>query len=184
MSSKRTTRNKVPYERIYVISTCFLCQKCFSCQKQLFDKKCSCDLTERPRFKDKHNARKYYTRVYNPSTASRVYTPSQMNKINDANKSFSYNLDFSSKFNFSLCVTCHNLMARLKKKSVEPDKKEKELKEVSKEVELIIENSNIDEEEATMLNDFEERNTRHNEREFSKEAYGVVKKMRILKRIM
>ncbi|CAG8748429.1 9264_t:CDS:2, partial [Rhizophagus irregularis] len=48
-----------------------------------------------------------------------------------------------------------------------------ELKEVLKEVELIIEDSNIDEEEATMQTDFEEKNTKHSEKEFSEEAYGA-----------
>ncbi|CAB4377009.1 unnamed protein product [Rhizophagus irregularis] len=104
MSSKRSIRKKVPYERIYVISTCFLCQKCFSRQKQLLNKKCSCDLTERPRFKSRNNARNYYTGVYNPSTAK---------------------------------------------------------------------DSNIDEEEATMQTDFEEKNTKHSEKEFCEEAYGA-----------
>jgi len=165
MSLKRITR-KVPYERTYVISTCFLCQKCLTCQKQLLDKKCSCDLTGRPPYKDKYKVRNYYSRVYNPSTVNRIYTPSQISKIHETNKTFSYNLDFSSKFSYSLCVKCHNVMARLKKKS---DKKEKELKEIPKEDVLIIIENHItdDEKEITMMqNDFDE-NTKHSEREFS-----------------
>jgi len=66
-------------------------------------------------------------------------------------------------------------MARLKKKSVMPDKKEKELKEVPKN-EIIIEDSTADEEEATIQTDFEEKsseNTKHGEREFSEEVYGA-----------
>src|SRR6266498_1131874 len=176
MSPKRMiTRKKSPYKRTYVLSTCFLCQKCFSCQEQLLNKKCSCELTERPPFKKKNNARNYYTRIYNLHTVNRIYTPLQISEINDANKTFSYNLDFSSKFNYSLCVKCHNLMARLKKKSVMPDKKEKELKEVPKN-EIIIEDSTADEEEATIQTDFEEKsseNTKHGEREFSEEVYGA-----------
>lgn len=35
----------------------------------------------------------------------------------EANKFYSYDIDFSFKFNFSLCVICHNIMTRLKRKS-------------------------------------------------------------------
>jgi hypothetical protein len=170
MSLKQVTCKEVPYKRIYVIGSCFLCQQCLSCQKQLLDKKCSCDSTERPPFKDKNKTRIYYSRIYNPSNINKIYTSTQISKIHEANKTFSYNLDFSSKFNFSLCIKCHNLMARLKKKSGE---KEKELKEVPKEDVVIVENhATDDEEEATMQTDFDE-NTKHSEREFSEEVYEV-----------
>ena len=119
MSSKRITRQKSPYKRAYMLGTCFLCQKCLSCQKQLSTRKCNCDLTKKPPFRNSNNSRNYYSRVYNPNTINRIYISSQINKINNANETFSYNLDFSTKFSYSLCVLCHNLMARLRKRNDE-----------------------------------------------------------------
>ncbi|GBC05853.1 hypothetical protein RclHR1_06480003 [Rhizophagus clarus] len=65
--------------------------------------------------KEKRNV---YSRVYNPQTKYSVYNKLQLEKLEEANKIYSYNIDFSFKFNFSLCVVCHNIMARLKRKSL------------------------------------------------------------------
>src|SRR5581483_10528973 len=63
--------------------------------------------------------RNVYSRVYNSQTKYTVYNKLQLEKLEEANKFYSYNIDFSSKFNFSLCVICHNIMTRLKRKSLE-----------------------------------------------------------------
>jgi len=62
--------------------------------------------------------RSLYSRVYNSQTKHTVYSKLQLEKLEEANKFYSYNIDFSTKFNFSLCIVCHNIMARIKRKSL------------------------------------------------------------------
>ena len=89
MSPKWTTHKKVPYKRNMWSAPVSYVKRVLAIKEQLLNKKCSCELTERPPFKDKNRARIYYTRVYNLNTTNRIYTPSQINKISDANKTFS-----------------------------------------------------------------------------------------------
>src|SRR2546429_246307 len=108
----------MPYERQYAIGACFLCQQCLYCESNLSITTCQCDLNKKPTLKNTgREKRNLYSRVYNPQTKHIVYNKLQLEKLVEANKFYSYNIDFSSKFNFSLCVICHNIMARLKRKS-------------------------------------------------------------------
>src|SRR6266542_1517654 len=86
---------------LYSIGTCFLCQKCLKC-----------DLNTKTVDKKK---RKSYSRVYDPKTKSRIYNNLQLSELDKANKTYSYEVNFSQKFNYCLCPLCHNLMSRLKK---------------------------------------------------------------------
>lgn len=108
-----------PYMRQYAVGTCFLCQQCLYCEKNLSIITCQCDLNKKPTLKNTgKEKRNVYSRVYNPQTKNSVYNKLQLEKLEEANKIYSYNIDFSFKFNFSLCVACHNIMARLKRKSL------------------------------------------------------------------
>jgi hypothetical protein len=108
----------MPYERKYAIGACFLCQQCLYCESKLSITTCQCDLNKKPTLKNTgREKRNLYSRVYNPQTKHTVYNKLQLEKLVEANKFYSYNIDFSSKFNFSLCVICHNVMTRLKRKS-------------------------------------------------------------------
>ncbi|GES88845.1 hypothetical protein GLOIN_2v1764044 [Rhizophagus clarus] len=73
------------YAREYQIGTYFLCQ------------------------------RKSYSRVYDPKTKHKIYNDLQLSKLNKANNTYLYGMDFSKKFNYCLCSICYNLLARLKK---------------------------------------------------------------------
>lgn len=103
---------KKVYPREYQIGTCFLCQKCFTCDEQLSFKHCECDLSVKLKNTKK---RKSYSRVYDSKTKNKIYNDLQLSELDKANKTYSYGVDFSQKFSYSLCSTCHNLMARLKK---------------------------------------------------------------------
>jgi hypothetical protein len=108
----------MPYERQYAIGACFLCQQCLYCESKLSITTCQCDLNKKPTLKNTgREKRNLYSRVYNPQTKHTVYNKLQLEKLVEANKLYSYNIDFSFKFNFSLCVICHNIMTRLKRKS-------------------------------------------------------------------
>src|ERR1043166_1146744 len=111
MSKKRI------YAREYQIGTCFLCQKCFTCEEQLSFKHCKCDLSIKIKNTKK---RKSYSRVYDSKTKNKIYNNLQLSELNKANKTYSYEVDFSQKFNYSLCFVYHNLMARLKKSQSPP----------------------------------------------------------------
>jgi len=106
----------VPYERKYTIGTCFLCQQCLYCENKLSFITCQCDLNKKPITNIKKKKRKVYSRVYNPQTKHTVYNKLQIEKLEEANNTYSYDIDFSSKFSFSLCAVCHNTMTRLKRK--------------------------------------------------------------------
>ncbi|CAB4406783.1 unnamed protein product [Rhizophagus irregularis] len=107
----------MPYERQYAIGACFLCQQCLYCESKLSITTCQCDLNKKPTLKNTgREKRNLYSRVYNPQTKHTVYNKLQLEKLVEANKFYSYDIDFSSKFNFSLCVICHNIMTRLKRK--------------------------------------------------------------------
>src|SRR5262249_23513879 len=106
------------YERQYAIGTCFLCQQCLYCERNLSITICQCDLNKKPTLKNTgREKRNLYSRVYNPQTKHTIYNKLQLEKLVEANEFYSYNIDFSIKFNFSLCVICYNLMTRLKRKS-------------------------------------------------------------------
>ncbi|CAI2201678.1 9601_t:CDS:1, partial [Funneliformis geosporum] len=45
----------------------------------------------------------------------KIYNELQLTELSEANRIYSYKMDFSQKFKYSLCFTCHNLMTRLKK---------------------------------------------------------------------
>src|SRR4051812_19715491 len=108
----------MPYERQYAIGACFLCQQCLYCESKLSTTTCQCDLNKKPTLKNTgREKRNLYSRVYNPQTKHTVYNKLQLEKLVEANKFYSYDIDFSFKFNFSLCVICHNIMTRLKRKS-------------------------------------------------------------------
>jgi hypothetical protein len=108
----------MPYERQYAIGACFLCQQCLYCESKLSTTTCQCDLNKKPTLKNTgREKRNLYSRVYNPQTKHTIYNKLQLEKLVEANKFYSYDIDFSSKFNFSLCVICHNIMTRLKRKS-------------------------------------------------------------------
>lgn len=111
------SKHNTPYERQYAVGACFLCQYCFYCENKLTFMKCECDLNKKPTLKNTgKEKRTLYTRLYNPKTKHTIYNTSQLKKLKEANQTYSYNIDFSSKFNFSLCTICHNVMAKLKKK--------------------------------------------------------------------
>lgn len=108
----------IPYKRQYAIGACFLCQQCLYCEKNLSFITCQCDLNTKPTLKNtKKEKRSLYSRVYNPKTKCVIYNKLQLEKLEEANKSYSYNINFLLKFNYSLCCLCHNVMARLKRKS-------------------------------------------------------------------
>ena len=111
------TSNNIPYKRQYTIGTCFLCQQCLYCDTKLSFIRCKCDLNIKPTLKNtKKEKSNLYFRVYNPQTKNTVYNKLQLEKLEEANTLYSYNTNFLSKFNFSLCILCHNMMARLKRK--------------------------------------------------------------------
>jgi hypothetical protein len=97
---------------MYQIGTCFLCQICLRCNSPLSFKHCQCDLSKKVKDTKK---RKSYSRVYDSNTKHKVYNDLQLSELTEANKIYSYGIDFSQKFKYCLCSTCHNLMARLKK---------------------------------------------------------------------
>src|SRR6185437_9099991 len=81
---------------------------------------CQCDLNKKPTLKNTgKEKRNVYSRVYNSQTKYTVYNKLQLEKLEEANKFYSYNIDFLFKFNFSFCVICHNIITRLKRKSLE-----------------------------------------------------------------
>ncbi|POG80797.1 hypothetical protein GLOIN_2v1764044 [Rhizophagus irregularis DAOM 181602=DAOM 197198] len=91
----------------------------FSCEKKLSITTCQCDLNKKPTLKNTgKEKRNVYSRIYNSQTKHTIYNTLQLEKLEEANKIYSYNIDFSFKFNFSLCVICHNIMTRLKRKSL------------------------------------------------------------------
>jgi hypothetical protein len=96
----------------YSIGTCFLCQKCLKCGELSSSRKCKCDLDIKAK---STKSRKSYSRVYDPKTKSRIYNDLQLSKLEKANETYLYEMDFSQKFKYCLCPLCHNLMARLKK---------------------------------------------------------------------
>src|SRR5881394_2778155 len=101
------------YLREYQIDTCFLCQKCLKCDEILSSKHYQCDLNKKVNSGKK---RKSYSRVYDINTRVRIYNDSQISKLDKANKTYSYRIDFSSqRFNYCLCSVCHNLMTKLKR---------------------------------------------------------------------
>jgi hypothetical protein len=106
------SNKEVPYSRIYQLGTCFLCQICLTCNELLSFKHCKCNLSEKVKNTKK---RKNYSRVYNPNTKHGVYNDLQLSKLDEANKIYSYGLDFSQHFNYCLCSICHNVMVKLKK---------------------------------------------------------------------
>jgi len=111
------TKKKTPYSRIYQIGTCFLCQICLNCNELLSLKHCKCDLNQKVKNIKK---RKSYSRVYDSKTKHKIYNKLQLSELSEANKIYSYGIDFSQKFKYSLCSICHNLMARLKKSQTKP----------------------------------------------------------------
>jgi hypothetical protein len=107
-----------PYKRQYAVGACFLCQHCFYCENKLTFIKCECNLNKKPTLKNTgKEKRTLYSRLYNPKTKHTVYNILQLEKLKEANQIYSYNINFLSKFNFSLCSVCHNLMTRLKRNS-------------------------------------------------------------------
>ena len=112
------SKHHIPYERQYAIGACFLCQHCFYCENKLTLTKCECDLNKKPTLKNTGKTKRtLYSRLYNPKTKHTVYNTPQLKKLKEANQIYFYNIDFSSKFNFSLCSVCHNVMTRLKRDS-------------------------------------------------------------------
>src|SRR5438105_913349 len=110
--------SNIPYERSYAIGACFLCQQCLFCDNKLTFIICECDLNKKPTLKNTgKKKRTLYSRVYNPETRYTVYNTLQLEKLKEANKIYSYNITFSSKFKFSLCAICHNVMIKLKRSS-------------------------------------------------------------------
>ena len=105
------------YPREYQIGICFLYQKCFSCDETLSFKHCKCDLNIKIKNTKK---RKSYSRVYDSKTKNRIYNDLQLSELNKADRIYSYEVDFSQKFNYCLCSICHNLMTRLKKSQPQP----------------------------------------------------------------
>jgi hypothetical protein len=103
------------YPREYQIGTCFLCQKCLNCDELLSFKSCQCDLSKKVKNKKK---RKSYSRVYDANTKHKIYSDLQLSKLDKANKTYSYKIDFSQKFNYCLCSVCHNLMTKSKKSQI------------------------------------------------------------------
>jgi hypothetical protein len=92
---------KTPYTRQYATGACFLCQQCLYCEKNLSTTTCQCDLSKKPTLKNtKKEKRNVYSRLYNPQTKHNVYNKLQFEKLEEANKIYSYNIDFSFKFNF------------------------------------------------------------------------------------
>lgn len=119
----------MPYKRTYAIGACFLCQQCLYCESELSITICQCDLNKKPTLKNTgRKKRNLYSRVYNSQTKHTVYNKLQLEKLKEADKVYSYNIDFSSKFNFSLCVVCHNVMTRLKRKTLKDTTKTNSLK--------------------------------------------------------
>jgi len=110
--------SNISYERSYAISAYFLCQQCLFCDNKLTFIICECDLNKKPTLKNTgKKKRTLYSRVYNPETRYTVYNTLQLEKLKEANKIYSYNITFSSKFKFSLCAICHNVMIKLKRSS-------------------------------------------------------------------
>ncbi len=110
--------SNIPYERSYAIGACFLCQQCLFCDNKLTFITCECDLNKKPTLKNTGKKKRIlYSRVYNPETRHTVYNTPQLEKLKEANKLYSYNITFLSKFKFSLCGVCHNVMVKLKKTS-------------------------------------------------------------------
>src|SRR5215216_3767024 len=97
---------------MYQIGTCFLCQICLNCNELLSFNHCQCDLSKKIRNTKK---RKSYSSVYDLNTKQKIYNELQLTELSEANRIYSYEMDFSQKFKYSLCSTCHNLMTRLKK---------------------------------------------------------------------
>jgi hypothetical protein len=114
----KMSNHDTPYERKYAVGACFLCQHCFYCESKLTFIKCECNLSIKPTLKHTgKEKRTLYSRLYNPKTKHTVYNTLQLKKLKEANQIYSYNINFLSKFNFSLCSVCHNVMIKLKRNS-------------------------------------------------------------------
>src|SRR6266496_375001 len=132
----------MPYERQYAIGACFLCQQCLYCENKLSFTTCQCDLNKKPTLKNTgRDKRNLYSRVFNPQTKHTVYNKLQLEKLEEANKFYSYNIDFSSKFNSN-----RNLLSKSKDKSKLLDKFSSKEKLTIKEV-CEISSDNDDEDE-------------------------------------
>ena len=134
--------HNIPYERQYAIGACFLCQHCFYCENKLTFVKCECDLSKKPTLKNTgKEKRTLYSRLYNPNTKHTIYNTLQLKKLKEANQIYSYNINFSSKFNFSLCTVCHNVMTKLKRNS--SNSKSKSTKTIIKKSSKSVSNRNL-----------------------------------------
>lgn len=97
----------------YFIGTCLGCKKCLYCGDELSIRKrmCSCDKTIKPSKKNRTDKVKVaYSRVFTPNLSSK-----QCEYIKSTVTRFNYSLDLSTKFNFTLCSSCHSYFQRQKK---------------------------------------------------------------------
>ncbi len=96
----------------YLIGTCLGCKKCLYCGSELSIRKkmCTCNKTIKPSKKNRTDKVKVaYSRVSTPNLPLE-----QLQYIQNSVTHFKYSLDFNTKFNFTLCSTCHSTFQRLK----------------------------------------------------------------------
>src|SRR5881275_3088955 len=103
----------------YLIGTCLGCKKCLYCGDELSIRKkmCSCDKTIKPSKNNRTDKVKVaYFWVFTPKLF-----PKQYEYIKDNVTRFNYSLDLSTKFNFTLCPSCHSYFQRQRKSVITDD---------------------------------------------------------------
>ncbi|KAF0551530.1 hypothetical protein F8M41_023291 [Gigaspora margarita] len=98
---------------LYLIGTCYSCQKSLLCFKESSIYSCGCNQKKKPKASNQSNGKtiRVYSRKYIPNNLS----PSQEEFFKQADDCFGYSSDFNQTFSVCFCSACHSKYERIKK---------------------------------------------------------------------
>ncbi|KAF0481612.1 hypothetical protein F8M41_023531 [Gigaspora margarita] len=98
---------------LYLIGTCYSCQKCLFCFKESSIYSCSCNQKTKPKASNQSNGKtiRVYSQKYIPNNLS----PSQEEFFKQADDCFGYSSNFNQTFSVCFCSTFHSKYERIKK---------------------------------------------------------------------
>ncbi len=96
----------------YLLGTCYSYQKCLYCSIDLTEDKeeCDCDKARKPTNSKYKKQQSGYVRnkVYDSNTSH----PILIILLQTSNDLYGYNLDFLTRFNFTLCLKCNSQLTK------------------------------------------------------------------------
>ncbi|RIB23017.1 hypothetical protein C2G38_2033090 [Gigaspora rosea] len=100
-------------DSLYLIGTCYSCQKCLLCFKEFSIYPCGCNQKTKPKACNQSNKKtiRVYSRKYVPNNLS----SNQKEFFKQADNSFGYNSNFNQTFSVSFCSACHSKYEHIKK---------------------------------------------------------------------